>query len=127
VAELSNGISLPVFLVVALGLMAAVAYVLRQWEQIVAATAAIIVGGLGIWLWRLDTLQSVQVPFVGLTVDMGANWELFGFVLEPNLASLPVLTAYFLVTGITFGLSALHSQGRSLISFILLLLADIAA
>ncbi len=122
-AELSSGIPLPVFLVVALGLMAGVAYVLRQWEQAVAATAAIIVGGLGIWLWRLDTLQAVPIPLTGLVIDLGANWERFGFVLEPTLASLPVLAVYFFVAAVAFGLSALHSQGRSLISFILLLLA----
>ncbi len=122
-AELSRGIPLPVFLVVALGLMAGVTYVLRQWEQAVAATAAVIVGGLGIWLWRLDTLQAAKIPLFGLAVDMGASWERFGFVLEPTLASLPVLAAYFFVAAVAFGLSALHSQGRSLVSFILLLLA----
>lgn len=122
-AELSGGIPLPLFLVVALGLMGAVAYVLRQWEQAVAVSAALIVGGLGIWLWRLGTLPSAQVPLVSLTVDLGASWERFGFVLEPKLGSLPVLALYFFLTAAAFGLSALHSQGRSLIPFVLLLLA----
>ncbi len=121
--DLSGGVSLPVFLVVALGLSAAILYVVRQWERGVAIAGAVIAVGLGIWLVRLSSLQSTALPWVGLTVNMGASWERFGFVLEPKLASLPVLALYFFLAGAAFILVTLQSQGRSLVSFTLLLLA----
>ena len=67
--EPSGGIPLPVFLVVLLGSVAAILYVVRAWERSVALAAALIVAGLGIWLWRLTSLQITDVPLAGVAVD----------------------------------------------------------
>lgn len=120
-----QSISLPLFLIVSLGLLAAATYIVRSWERGVAAVAGVLVAVAGVWMWRLDVVQqaSVSLPLAPVRVDLGAELARFGFVLEPNLSSIPILSIYFVLAAVAFLLAAQNSQGRSFISLTLLLLA----
>ena len=124
-SALSQGIALPLFLFGVVGGLAALTYIVRSWERYVAGIAGILVAILGVWLWRLDMAAQSLIPFpiALVNVDLNAAVERFGFVLEPNLSSVPVLAIYLLLTAVAFMLATQHNQGRSFVPLTLLLLA----
>ncbi|MCX6049547.1 MAG: hypothetical protein NT075_30985, partial [Chloroflexi bacterium] len=83
-------LNLPVLLIAVLLLAAAVTYVLRRIEWLTMPLAALISGGLGVWLWNLDlTAAASRFLFVGPLVANNAPLLRLGFTLQLQPSAVP--------------------------------------
>jgi formate hydrogenlyase subunit 3/multisubunit Na+/H+ antiporter MnhD subunit len=116
-------IGLPILLISSLLLMAALTYLVRGWDRIVALIAAGYTGVIALLLWVTDLSQPMmKMPLINVSIDFGASLERLGFVLQLQTSSIPVLAMAFALTSVAFLLSARVSQGHSFIPLALGLL-----
>lgn len=117
-------INLPMLLIGSLLVAAMVTYLLRTWEWITAAGAAVFTLAWAAWLWGLDLSRPIrEIPFIGRSVDLTAPLERFGFTLQLQPGAIPIVTTSLALAAVSFLLAARISQGHSFIPFSLTLLA----
>jgi formate hydrogenlyase subunit 3/multisubunit Na+/H+ antiporter MnhD subunit len=114
--------NLPVVLLATLLAVAALTYLLRGWERVSALIAAVVTGGLGLWVWNLDLSSAVRtLPFSSQVVDLTSPLARAGFTLQLQSGSLPVIATSLLLTAAACFLAAFISQGDHFPALALLL------
>lgn len=121
-------LNLPVLLLTTLLLLAAAAYVLRSWENWVSIGTALVTGGLGFWLWKIDLSEPLRpLPFSSQVVDLTAPFTRWGLTLQLQAGAIPVVVASLLLVAAACALAAHVSQGETFIPFALVLTAGYVA
>ena len=115
-------VNLPLLLIGGLLLGAAVAYLFRAWEQIVALSASMAVAMIGVLLWRVDLAATADNP-TATAGFVGSQLSRFGFNFGLDAAALPGLILSFAFAAIGLLLAARISQGRGFPAVTLTLLA----
>lgn len=115
-------IPFPLFLPAILLLLTLLAYLFRRIEQATSALAALVVGGLALWLVA-DIPADGLTHLVGnvLAVDMQAEITRFDLTFTLASTAAPVLALTLSLTAASLLLNAATSQGRSFPPFALLL------
>jgi formate hydrogenlyase subunit 3/multisubunit Na+/H+ antiporter MnhD subunit len=120
-SELSP-LNLPSILVAGLLALAVLAYLFRNWNRVVALSAAAITGSCALWLWGLDLADPIyQLPLSTRMVDLAAPFTRWGFTLQLQTASAPIVVASLLLVAAACALAAHIPQGRSFVANSLLL------
>ena len=116
--------NVPALLLATLLAMAALTYVLRRMEELTAVSAALLTGGLALWLWRLDlTIPVNRFLFIGPQLDITTPLAYLGFTFQLQSGAIPILVTSLLLTAGAFLLALVVSQGRSFVPLMLILLA----
>lgn len=127
-ATAGNVLTVPVLLVGSLLIMAVITYLLRTWERLTTATAALFTASMALWLWRFD-LTAVEQPILFGDRSIRATDPFihlnFRFELQPGSAAILITT--LLLAAAAFVLAFFISQGCSFVPFTLGLLAGYAA
>jgi formate hydrogenlyase subunit 3/multisubunit Na+/H+ antiporter MnhD subunit len=112
----------PLFLPTLLLVLALFTYLFRRVEQITAAIAGLVVGGLAFWLTG-DIPANGLVHLLGrfVQVDMRAQVMRFDLIFQLTPAATPILTLVLFLTTTALILNATVGQGRSFPPFALLL------
>jgi len=117
-------LNLPELLLATLFGAAAFTYIFRRMESIVAFAAALLTGGLALWLWTLDlTIPVTRFLFIGPLIDSTTPFLRLGFTLQLQPGAVPILVVSLLLATGAFLLTVIVSQGRSFVPLILALLA----
>ncbi len=102
---------------------AAALYVLRRLEGIAALSAAAVVVGLAVLLWRLPLDIPVEVFGRSVWLGRAVTWEAERVTLQIGPAAVVLIVFLLIVAAISFVLARLTYQGHTFYPFGLLLLA----
>ena len=110
-AEIS-ALSLPAMLIALLFCTAAALYIFRSWERISCLLAALVTGGLGLWLWQVDLSNPLRpLLFSAQAVDLMAPLTRGGFTLQLQTGAIPIVALSLLITATACLLAAYVGQG----------------
>jgi multicomponent Na+:H+ antiporter subunit D len=124
----SQPLNLPTLLLTLLLFAAAFTYIIRGWERIAALLTAVLTGGLGFWLWKLDLSNPLlPIPFSQQVLDLTAPLTRAGFTFQLQPGAVPVITTSLLLTAAACLLAAFVSQGESFAPLALFLVAGYVA
>lgn len=114
--------NLPTFLLFALLFTTALTYLLRGWANVTGCVAALLTGGVGLWLWNVDLSSPLRsLPFSGQMIDLTAPLTRAGFTLQLQAGAVPVIATTLILTAAACLLSAFIDQGASFAPLALLL------
>ena len=117
----------PLLLIAGLLTLAAVTYIVRGWDRIVALVAALVTGALAYLIWQIDLAEPVlTLPLLNRPLDMSAPFERLGFGLALQQSSAPILAGSLALAAVAFLLAARVSQGHTFVPLSLALLAGYA-
>lgn len=121
-------INFPPALFGSLALLAALAFLLRDWQRPLAAAAALYSGGVALLLWTVDMSRPLWVlPALPVTVDMAAAAEVSGFTFALQTTIAPVMAVAFGLAALAFLLAVHTPQGETFVPVTLLFLIGLAA
>ena len=119
---------LPVMLSGSLLLLAALAYIFRSWEKIVAGLAAAYCTVWAILLWTADLSMPVWTPpLLGRPIDLAAPVSYFDFTFQLTPAAAPVIALALAIAAAGFLLAIRVSQGLTFVPMTLGLVAGYSA
>ncbi len=121
-------LSLPVMLSGSLLLLAALAYIFRSWEKIVAGLAAAYCMVWAILLWTADLSMPVWTPpLLGRPIDLAAPVSYLDFTFQLTPAAAPVIALALAIAAAGFLLAMRVSQGLTFVPMTLGLVAGYTA
>lgn len=121
-------LNLPATIIGLLFCTAAVLYVIRGWERLSCLLAALLTGGLGLWLWRVDLSNPLRpLPFSDQVIDLMAPLTRGSFTLQLQAGAIPIVVISLLITGAACLLAAYANQGNLFAPQALLLVAGYIA
>ena len=121
---MQNLLSLPILLPGSLILLAALAYIFRNWERTVALVAAGYCAGWALLLWLADLSMPVWTPpLLGRGIDLTASVSYFDFTLQLTAVAAPIIALALAIAAAGFALTARASQGWTFTPMTLALVA----
>jgi len=143
IAELVATINVAAYVLLVLLAGAALTYVVRDWDRLVALGAAALTGASAVLLWRIDAADlsgavaqvaariaaesgaaaQNTIDEAALLTGIGPAISRFGFSLQMSSGALPALLLAFVMATVALLLAARFPQGRSFVPMTLALLA----
>ena len=101
-------LTLPILplLVIIFFTMAAASFILRAWSQWVALAGAIVAALLGVGIWQVDLSRPLWVLPNGWSVDFAASLTRYGYTLQLQQDSIPIVALSLLIAACALLLAA---------------------
>ena len=86
--------------------MAAASFILRAWSHWVALAGAIVAALLGVGIWQVDLSRPLWVLPTGWSVDFAASLTRYGYTLQLQQDSIPIVALSLLIASCALLLAA---------------------